>query len=129
MSIDLEYAIKKDIRNNLVVREVDRAQKRELLRTIAVFSAIVAMVLFAAWQHSRVVRTGYDVETLRQQLQEAESLNRHYRLQLDTETRPRLVEERATRELKMVRPGEDETLVLERARAASPRGNIVARAR
>jgi hypothetical protein len=129
MSIDLEYAIKKDIRNNLVVREVDRAQKRELLRTMALCSAIVAMLLFAAWQHSRVVRTGYDVEALRQQLREAESWNRHYRLQLETETRPQIVEERAMRELKMVRPAEAETLVLERARAASPRGNIVARAR
>ena len=34
MSIDLEYAIKQDIRNNPVVREVDREQKREFLRTL-----------------------------------------------------------------------------------------------
>ena len=32
MSIDVEYAIKKDIRNNPVVREVDTRQKREFLR-------------------------------------------------------------------------------------------------
>ena len=129
MSIDLEYAIKKDIRNNLVVREVDRAQKRELLRTIAVFTLIVGMLLFTAWQHSRVVRTSYDLETLRRQLQDAEALTRHYRLQLETETRPQVIEERAVRELHMVSPSEHELLVLERARAASPRGNIVALAR
>jgi cell division protein FtsB len=129
MSIDLEYAIKKDIRNNLVVREIDRAQKRELLRTIAVFSAIVGMLLFAAWQHSRVVRTGYDVETLRREVAEAQEMTRQYRLQLDTDARPQRIEERAMRELNMVRPGEQHTMVLERTRAASPRGNIIARAR
>ena len=65
MSIDLEYAIKKDIRNNPVVREVDVQQKREFLRTIWLAAVIVAMLLFSAWQHFEIVHTGYEVEKLR----------------------------------------------------------------
>ena len=34
MNIDLEYAIKKDIRNNPVVREIDTQQKREFRRMV-----------------------------------------------------------------------------------------------
>ena len=126
MSIDLEYAIKKDIRNNPVVRDIDVAQKREFIRSLAVGGAIVGMLLFSAWQHYRVVRSGYDLERLRREQQEAESLYRHLKLQLETELRPQAVEQRATQELRMVRPSEHDTIVLERARAVSPRGNIVA---
>ena len=34
MSIDVEYAIKKDIRNNPVIRELDTRQKREFRRMV-----------------------------------------------------------------------------------------------
>ena len=54
MSIDVEYAIKKDIRNNPVVREIDFEQKREFRRTLILAGLIVAMLLFSAWQHLKV---------------------------------------------------------------------------
>lgn len=129
MSIDLEYAIKTDIRNNPVIRGIDVAQKREFLRTLGLFIVIVAMLLFAAWQHYRVIRSGYDMEELRRHQQEADALNRHLRLQLEMDLRPQEIERRATRQLRMVKPTEDDTLMLERARAASPRSNIVAQSR
>ena len=50
MSIDVEYAIKKDIRNNPVIREIDLEQKREFLRTAGLAALVVAMLLFSAWQ-------------------------------------------------------------------------------
>jgi cell division protein FtsL len=129
MSIDLDYAIRTDIRNNPVVREIDREQKREFLRTLAVFTLMVAMLLFAAWQHYRVVWSGYNLEQLRRDQQAAESLSRHLRLQLEMDSRPAEIERRAIQELKMIRPSERDTVILERARAVSPRGNIVAKAR
>ena len=46
MSIDVEYAIKKDIRNNPIVREIDWQQKQEFLRTVCVGGLIVMMVIF-----------------------------------------------------------------------------------
>ena len=32
-SIDIEYAIKKDVRNNPIVREADTRQRQEFIRT------------------------------------------------------------------------------------------------
>ena len=42
MSIDVEYAIKKDVRNNPIVRGVDEKQRRALVRTLAVGVLVVA---------------------------------------------------------------------------------------
>ena len=84
MSIDVEYAIKKDIRNNPVVREVDAQQKREFLRATCLAILIVTMGLFAAWQHFRIVQTGYEVQKLQQQRAAEEALNRKLRLEVET---------------------------------------------
>ena len=35
-SIDFEYAIKKDVRNNPIVREVDQERQRQLWRSLAI---------------------------------------------------------------------------------------------
>ena len=65
MSIELEYAIKKDIRNNPVVREIDFEQKRQFRRTLLLAGLIVAMLLFSAWQHLRIITSGYRLEEMR----------------------------------------------------------------
>ena len=47
---DFEYAIKKDIRNNPIVREVDQARQRELWRSLVIGVVLVAVLLFyAGW--------------------------------------------------------------------------------
>ena len=129
MTLDAEYAIKTDIRNNPVVREVDLAQKREFVRTTFVVGLIVAMLLFSAWQQFKIVRHGYDVETLRQELEAEVSLNRQLQLDLATSGRPQLIEERAREELRLAPATLDETIVLERVTPAAPAGAIIADAR
>jgi cell division protein FtsB len=129
MSIDLEYAIKKDIRNNPVVREVDLQQKHEFLRTLVLAALIVAMLLFSAWQHFEVVRSGYRLEELRARQAEEEALNRKLRLEIEVLLRPQALEERAVRTLHMVAPTEKDALVIERVRGASPSKAIVAEVR
>ena len=62
-----EYAIKKDIRNNPIVREVDEARVREMLRSAAVGAFVVAIVLYSAWQHFELIRYGYRIEQIEQQ--------------------------------------------------------------
>ena len=126
MSIDLEYAIKTDIRNNPVIREIDVEQKREFLRTLGLFGLVVAMLLFSVWQHYKVVRSGYDMESLRRELQDAEAINRHLTLELEMHLRPQAIEQRAIRELRMVWPDPERTIMLERTRGSSPGANIVA---
>jgi hypothetical protein len=129
MSIDVEYAIKKDIRNNPVVREVDLEQKREFIRTVCMAGLLVVMFLFSAWQHFKIVRHGYDVETLRQELAVEESLHRQFRLDFETSSRPQLIEDRAVRELNLVPATSADTLVIERVGPPPLVGAVVAEVR
>ena len=120
MSIDLEYAIKKDIRNNPIVREVDREQKREFMRMLAFGVAIVGMLLFSAAQPFKVLSSGYEIERKRQQLAEEESLHRKLTLELEMWRAPERLEARAMRELDMIAPTSSEMVVLELIPAPNP---------
>jgi cell division protein FtsL len=129
MSIDVEYAIKKDVRNNPIVRDVDRRQRRELLRTLVLGSLVVGMLLFSGWQHYQVIDEGYQVEALLKDRAEAEALNRRLRLEVDALRRPELIERRAIEELHMVYPTSAETLHIERVTTAAPDRAVVAQVR
>jgi cell division protein FtsL len=129
MSIDVEYAIKKDIRNNPVVREVDRQQKREFLFTSCLVGLIMAMGIFAVWQHVQIVTTGYESQKLEQARSVEEILNRQLRLEVETLRAPQRIERIALHDLHMVAPQAKDTLVIERAQPASPDQNAVAAVR
>jgi cell division protein FtsL len=131
MSIDPEYAIKKDIRNNPIVREIDQEQKREFRRTLLIVGLFVLLLLLTAWPHSRLLSTGYQVEALRQELARELELNRQLRLEWETLRRPQEIERRAIEDLQMQRPTPETTVILERRPARSPESGrgIVAEAR
>jgi len=67
-----EYAIKKDVRNNPIVREVDEERQRELWKTVGVASFLVIVLLFSAWQHFQLLRHGYQTEELQRLIQTLE---------------------------------------------------------
>ena len=129
MSIDIEYAIKKDIRNNPLVREVDAQQKRDLRRTFCLTALIVAAALFSAWQHYRTVNYGYQIEQLRLEQAAEEATNRQLRLNLESLRAPGVIDRRARQELGLVAPSSLETVVLERAPVTLPSRSVVADAR
>ena len=130
MSIDLEYAIKHDIRNNPVVRDVDAAQRQEFVGALKWGALIVAILMLALVPRSKVVVTGYEVERLRAEVARAAALQRQYRLQLEFQRRPQEIERRAIEELGMVRPTEKNAIVRDRVPAAAPADRaIVAAAR
>ena len=130
MSIDLEYAIKQDIRNNPVVREVDTEQKREFLRMLGWAAVMAIMLLIALAPRFTTVSTGYRVEELRDQLKREEVYYRKYRLEVEQLLRPQLLQQRAMTELGLVEPTERDTLVIERVTASPPPSRaIVAAAR
>ena len=114
MSVDLEFAIKQDIRNNPVVREVDTAQKREFLRLLGWSGAIVLMLIVAATPRYSTVATSFRVEDLRQELAREREVQRKYVLELEMLQAPQLIEERAESELDMRLPSEGDTVVLSR---------------
>ncbi len=129
MSIDVEYAIKKDLRNNPIVRGVDENQRRALTRTLAVGVLVVGMLLFSAWQRYQMIDHGYRVEELTKNIAEQEALNRRLRLEVATLRSPEMVEGRAMRELQMTYPTPAETVLVERVPATTAPKTVVAHAR
>lgn len=129
MSIDVEYAIKKDLRNNPIVRGVDEKQRRALARGLGIGVLVVGMLLFSAWQRYQMIDHGYRVATLTKEIAEQEALNRRLRLEVDTLRSPEMIESRAMRELQMAYPTPAETVLVERIPATTAPKAVVARAR
>lgn len=127
MSIDLEYAIRTDVRNNPVLREADARHGRELKRTLVLGVVTVAMLLFSVWQRSKLEITGYAVERLRAEREDETIKSRQLRLNVESMRAPQQIERRAL-DLGLRRPSLAETLVIERAHESSPSGALIARA-
>ena len=125
-----EYAIKKDVRNNPIIREVDEARQRELWRSAGVGTLLMAVLLFYAWQHFEMLRHGYRIEGMRQELAAGQEGNRHLRLEIETLRAPERIERLAIERLRLVHPAQDEATVIERATASDlPDDSVVARHR
>jgi cell division protein FtsL len=122
-----EYAIKKDVRNNPIVREVDQARQRELWKSVSVAAFLVVGLLFSAWQHFELLRHGYQLEELQRQKAAEEETNRQLRLEIETLKSPKRIEALATRQ-HFVSPSRDEAIVIERVTPPDPPAkSIVAR--
>jgi len=115
-----EYAIKKDVRNNPIVREVDEERQRELWKTVGVASFLVIVLLFSAWQHFELLRHGYQLEELQRQQAAEQDITQHLRLEIDTLRAPKRIEALAMSQLHLVTPSRDEAIVLERVAPAEP---------
>ena len=123
-----EYAIKKDVRNNPIVREVDQSRQRELWTSVGVACLLVLVLLFSAWQHFELLRHGYQVEGLQQERAAQEELTRQYRLEIETLRSPKRIEALATQRLHLVAPADGDAIVIERVLAADPPArSVVAR--
>jgi cell division protein FtsL len=118
--LDVEYDIRRDIRNNPIEREIDRVRQRELWRSGAVGVCLVAVLLFSAWQHFELLRHGYEIEQMEQDRALELELNRHLRLEIETLRSLRRIEQIATEELNLVAPTPAEVQVIERIAPAAP---------
>jgi cell division protein FtsL len=115
-----EYAIKKDVRNNPIVREMDEARQRELWKSAGVAAFLVLGLLFSAWQHFELLRHGYQVEEMQRQRATEEEAGRRLRLEIDTLRSPKRIETLATEQLHLVTPSRDEAIIIERVTPADP---------
>ena len=123
-----EYAIKKDVRNNPIVREVDRDRHRDMWRTATLSVFLVGVLLFWAWQHFELLRHGYRVEQMQRERAAETEVNRHLRLEIDTLKSPQRIEKLATEQLQLVAPTQADAVVIERVVPADPPAkSIVAR--
>jgi cell division protein FtsL len=125
--MDFEYAVRKDVRNNPIVREVDEARQQQLWRSARIGAILVVVVLFSAWQHFQLVSHGYRLQRMQQERAAEEEINRHLRLEIETLREPRRIERLATQKLRMVTPDREQAIVLERVTpSAPPQKSIVA---
>ena len=115
-----EYAIRKDVRNNPIVREVDEQRQRELWQWIGIGCMLVLVLMFSAWQHFELLRHGYRLEQMQRERATEEEINRHLTLEIETLRAPQRIEKLATERMGMVAPGPDEAIVLERVVPADP---------
>ncbi|MGE0041276.1 MAG: cell division protein FtsL [Vicinamibacterales bacterium] len=109
-----EYAIRKDVRNNPIVREVDEARQRELWQSMAIGVLLVLVLMFSAWQHFELLRHGYKLEQMQRERAAEAEINRHLKLEIETLRAPQRIEALATERLGMVAPSAGEAIVLER---------------
>lgn len=127
MSEPFEYAIRKDVRNNPIVREVDEARQRELWKTCGLIVGLVVAALFSAWPHMELMVNGYRIEQLQKQKETEEEMTRQLRLEIETLRSPKRIEALATTRLHLVAPKQDEAIVLERVVPAElPASSVVA---
>jgi hypothetical protein len=121
-----EYAIRKDVRNNPIIREVDEERQRALWRSALIVAFLTAAALFWAWQRAQLLSYGYEMqELLEQQAAEHEELRR---LTLEYEMLRSLPSLRTrASQLGFVAPSMDDAFIVERAAPAAPDRSIVAR--
>jgi cell division protein FtsL len=115
-----EYAVKKDVRNNPIVREVDEERQRELWKSVGVAGFLVLVLLFSAWQHFELLRHGYHIEAMQRERAAEEETGRRLRLEIETLKSPGRIEALAIDQLHLVAPSHDEAIVIERVRPADP---------
>ena len=122
-----EYEIRKDFRNNQIVREVDERRLRDLWMSLGIGLVLVMVLLFSAWQHFELLRHGYKLEQMQRDRSAENDINRHLRLEMETLRSPQRIEKLATERLGMVSPGDAEAVVLERVTPpAAPARSVVA---
>jgi cell division protein FtsL len=119
-AVDFEYAIKQDVRNNPIVREMDEARQRELWRSVGIGVLLGGVLLFSAWQHFELLRHGYRIERMLQERAAEEEINRHLRLEIETLRSPQRIEKIAIEKLHMVAPSGGEAIIIERVAAPEP---------
>jgi cell division protein FtsL len=124
-----EYAIKKDVRNNPIVREIDRERTREMVRSVAIGVFLVSVLLFWAWQQFELRRNGYRLEQMQQERAVEAEVNRHLRLEAQTLQAPARIERIALGRLRMVAPRPEDASVIERVveTPAPPRSVVASR--
>src|SRR5918992_91966 len=124
-----EYAIKKDVRNNPIVREVDERRLREEWQSVAIGVLFVGVLLFSGWQRVELLQHGYRVEQMQKERGNEAEINRHLRLEIETLKAPQRIEKMALDDLKLVAPATGAAIIIERVVPPDPPpASVVAKA-
>jgi cell division protein FtsL len=128
MAEAFEYAVRKDVRNNPIVREVDAERQAEMWKTLGLAVLMLGALMFWTWQHFEILRHGYKLEEVQRQRAAEEDIARHLRLEIETLRSPRRIEALARGRLNLVTPTREDAIVIERVvPAAPPAKSVIAR--
>lgn len=127
--MDHDFVVRKQVQNRTIVREVDHARQRDLLRSVLGGAIVLVAVLFAAWQHHDARRLERQAASLQSQLRELSESRRHLKLEKATLVAPARIEAIATRQLKMKAPTRETSAVLERVTVTPPPSRAVVASR
>lgn len=125
MDESFEYAVRKDVKNNPIVREVDEERQLELSKTLGLAALVVVSVMFWTWQHFELLRHGYRLEEQQKERAAEEDTGRHLRLEIEKLKSPKRVEGLARTKLNLVSPAQGDAIVIERAVPADPPAQTV----
>ena len=126
--VDFEYAIKTDVRNNPIIREVDEARQRQIWRSLWVGGLLVTVLLFSAWQNAELLHHGYKMQRLQAEHADQVEINRRLTLEVETLRAPEVIEKKA-KDMKLSAPTADRAIVIERVTPAAPPGKSIVAAR
>lgn len=107
------FLLSKEVRNEQLVRQLDRKRHRELFMAAITGLVLTLAVIAYAWPHFELIRLGYRMEELRSQRERLVDIKRHLELQRATEVAPDRIERIAVEELGMVYPDRERTVYLE----------------
>ena len=115
-----QYAIRRSVENTYLVRQRDRRRVRELAGVLLAVFLTGGGLLAYTWIHIEILRTGYLVTKLDQQLAVLQEEERRHRLEAARLTRPDRLENRARQELGMTPPTLEQTLFFEEILRGTP---------
>ena len=120
----IDYAVKKRVRNQ-VIREVDPIRQREFRQSLGVGILLVAVILFAAWQHHELRQHGYQMVEIEVELIKVQEENQRRRLEVEGLQTLEPIYTIATEELGLEVPTAQAVVHIERITPAQPAGDTV----
>jgi cell division protein FtsB len=106
----LQYAVRRPVVNEYLVRERDRRRVRDLLRVVVWVLPVAAALLTYISVHLTVLDRAYQIRVLEQRIKDLTRTERQLRLEAAYLGSPPLIEERAREELGMATPRPDQVL-------------------
>ncbi|MBA2355819.1 MAG: cell division protein FtsL [Luteitalea sp.] len=124
--MDRDFVVRKQVQNRAIVREVDQARQRELVRTGLIFVAFLIVAMFAAWQHHEAWRLETAAAVLHGERARELEIQRHLQLETAALRAPARIARIATTQLKMKAPTRETATVLDRVSVATLPASVVA---
>ena len=120
----IDYAVKKRVKNQ-VIREVDPIRQREFRQSLGVGILLVAVILFAAWQHHELRQHGYQMVEIEVELIKVQEENQRRRLEVEGLRSLDRIYTIATEKLGLEVPTAQAVVHIERITPAQPAGDTV----